>query len=173
MKVSQSVIDEFKKMGMAAALKKYKAGEGSEEFNEGIKRFYPSASKDGPAVSPVSVDESTTPKSPAVVTTKNKFTKTTEDTPGWKQGMTAAQSKANVANIKAAAKRKSRGKGLGDAKNAGEFISRLGRNLGSVLGTSPAQEKKNKIKAKVKAEVSKTKADVKKKTSEIKGKYAI
>ncbi len=49
-KVSQAIIDEFKKTGMSAALKKYRAGEGSEEFNEGIRRYYPGASKEGPAV---------------------------------------------------------------------------------------------------------------------------
>lgn len=48
-KVRQSVIDEFRKIGMSASLKKYRAGEGSEEFNEGIRRYYPKASKDGPA----------------------------------------------------------------------------------------------------------------------------
>lgn len=39
-KVSQSGIDEIKKLGMSAALKKYTAGEGGAEFKTAMERYY-------------------------------------------------------------------------------------------------------------------------------------
>lgn len=42
-KVPQSVIDDIKKLGMAAAIKKAKSGNASREFVEGVRRFYPKA----------------------------------------------------------------------------------------------------------------------------------
>lgn len=45
-KVSQSTVDELRKNGMAANLKKAKSGEASAEFVEAVRRFYPSAFKD-------------------------------------------------------------------------------------------------------------------------------
>lgn len=40
-KVSQSDVDEIKKIGMEAAVKRYVQGEGSESFREAVRRFYP------------------------------------------------------------------------------------------------------------------------------------
>lgn len=40
-RVSQSTVDEIKKIGMGEAIRRYNSGEGSEEFNEAIRRFYP------------------------------------------------------------------------------------------------------------------------------------
>ena len=44
-KVPQSVIDQIKELGMAAAIKKAKSGSASKEFVEGVRRFYPAAVK--------------------------------------------------------------------------------------------------------------------------------
>lgn len=40
-KVSQTDVEEIRRIGMEAALKKYQSGEGSDSFNEAVKRFYP------------------------------------------------------------------------------------------------------------------------------------
>ncbi len=39
-KVPQSALDEIKKIGMSAALKKYTAGEGGPEFKTAMERYY-------------------------------------------------------------------------------------------------------------------------------------
>lgn len=162
-KVSQSIIDEFRSGGMSAAIKKYKAGEGTPEFNEAIKRYYPGAVKEisnpgnnGPKVE-------STYQAPAKITTKNKFITTTEDTPGWKPGMTAADKQKNMQVIKRAAKKRSGD--IGSSKGPGEFASRLGRNIGSLFQekkSAPSREQRaataavKKIDAAKKKVVSKT-----------------
>lgn len=40
-KVPESVIEEIRKLGMAASLKKAESGGASKEFIEGVRRFYP------------------------------------------------------------------------------------------------------------------------------------
>lgn len=39
-KVSQGAIDDIRKMGMSAAIKKYTAGEGGAEFKTAVERYY-------------------------------------------------------------------------------------------------------------------------------------
>lgn len=39
-KVSQGAIDDIRKMGMGAAIKKYTAGEGGAEFKTAVERYY-------------------------------------------------------------------------------------------------------------------------------------
>ncbi len=129
-KVGQSIIDEFKKNGMAASLKKFRAGEGSDEFNEAIKRYYPSASKQGPAPKTENLDTPLT-EATKLATSKVKEVKGIAT-------KAADSAKDAAAKVAAAAQRKTgvkpkQDQGLGASRNGGEFALRLGRNLGNFL----------------------------------------
>lgn len=106
-RVPKEIIDEFRKIGMSAALKKYHAGEGDAAFNEGIQRYYPSAAPRQPKVTTASAETA-----PGTVTTTNKFTHTTEDTPGYRKGMTPEEDRQNVNRLKGKAKTDARLAGL-------------------------------------------------------------
>lgn len=141
-KVSQAVIDEFRKKGMAASIAKYKAGEGDAEFNEAIRRYYPAAARE-------------MPKPPAKVTNVdvNPGTKVTEDAnttgPNGAKSSKFAGAKTS-AKIQATARKRSGAKedqSVWASHNAGQFLGRIGRNLNNWGGANRGNSKSAPKKA--------------------------
>jgi hypothetical protein len=73
-KVSQSAIDEIKKLGMTQAIRKYHSGNTSPEFRTAVERYYSPQRLKGGSIAPKPQDTPSAPKTETKTETKPPVT---------------------------------------------------------------------------------------------------